>query len=208
MEEWWPALREGDLVAYLTGEEHARLLAVTELCAAPAGELIFEKGSRSASLLLIEEGAVEVFDRSMGQEVTLAIVGPGGVVGEVGFVDGQARTHNVRTREACRMRRLTRAALLGLVSSDPVLFAKLALSLSRLLAHRLRAAVEELEPVRAFSATLHEPIDLRDAAPGYDEIEEPLPEADPDLDPQEAVRVMRDVARKSRRKRSSDASGV
>lgn len=207
MEDWWPAAREGDLVNYLNEGEHARLYGATEKCAAAAGELIFQKGNPSKSLLLIEEGMVEVFDESMGEEVVLAVVGPGGVVGEVGFVDGRPRTHNVRARVGCRMRRLTRDILLDLMKAEPLLFAKLTISMARLLAHRFRAAVEELEPVRAFSATLHEPIDLQDTAHRFDEIEEPLPEADPDLDPKEAVRLIKDVARKARGKRS-DTTGV
>ena len=48
----------------------------------------------------------------MGEDVVLATLGPGCVVGEVGFVDGQPRTHDVRARTACRLRRLTRERLL------------------------------------------------------------------------------------------------
>src|SRR6266571_7863410 len=118
-DRWWPVAREGELVGYLTGEEHERLLAVAEPCTAEAGDLVFQKGSPSRSLLLVEEGQLEVFDESMGQPVVLATVGPGGIVGEVGFVDGRPRTHHVRARTACRLRRLTRDGLLEIVKNDP-----------------------------------------------------------------------------------------
>ena len=125
-----------------------------------AGDLVFQKGSPSRSLLLVEEGLLEVFDQAVGEEVVLAVVGPGGVVGEVGFVDGRPRTHHVRARGACRLRRLTRERLLDLVEGDPELFAKLTIALARLVAQRFRAAVDELEPVRAFAASLREPEDF------------------------------------------------
>jgi CRP/FNR family transcriptional regulator, cyclic AMP receptor protein len=180
VESWWPVARRGELVGYLTDDEHARLLALAESCSAAAGDLVFQKGSPSRSLLIVEEGQLEVFDESMGLPVVLAIVGPGGVVGEVGFVDGLPRTHNVRARGACRLWRLSREALLALVGRDPLLFAKITVGLAQLLTLRFRSAVEEMEPVRSFAAALREPLDFEDAPPQFDEIEAPLPEEDPD----------------------------
>ena len=208
-DRWWPVAREGELVGYLTDEEHERLLAVAELCTAEAGDLVFQKGSPSRSLLLVEEGQLEVFDESMGQRVVLARIGPGGVVGEVGFVDGQPRTHHVRARARCRLRRLSREALLGFLERDSLLFAKLAVGLAQLLTFRFRSAVEELEPVRSFAAALREPLDFEEVAPQFHELEAPLPEEDPDAKPApptvpaEAMKVMRKVARKSRKKGGS-----
>jgi CRP-like cAMP-binding protein len=148
-----------------------------------------------------------VFDESLGEAVVLGTVGPGGVVGEVGFLDGYPRTHHVRARTACRLLRLTRDALLGLAGSDPGLFAKLTVALAQLVAGRFRSAVEELEPVRAFAASLRDPLELE---PGtFDEIDEPLPEEDPsaaNAPAEQAVKVLKQVARKSRKKGS--AAGV
>jgi len=224
MESWWPVARAGELVCYLTDDEHERLLQLAEPCVAEAGDLVFQKGSPSRSLLLVEDGQLEVFDESVGQRVVLALVGPGGVVGEVGFVDGQPRTHHVRARGRCRLRRLGREALLGLVERDPVLFAKLAIGLAQLLTFRFRSAIEELEPVRSFAAALREPLDFEEASPQFDELEAPLPKEDPDAppagrrkrarpgrgsrpepDPAEAVKMIRKVARKGRKKGGSAA---
>ena len=208
MERWWPQVRESELVSYLTADEHGRLLAAMEACTAAAGEVIFQKGSPSRSLLLVEEGELEVFDDSMGVPIVLATVGPGGVVGEVGFVDGRPRTHHVRARVDCRMRRLTRERLLEILTrGDTLLFAKVTISVAQLLSFRFREAVEQFEPVRAFAATLQEPIDLRDTDPGFDEIDEPLPVGDPaEVDQQNAVKMIKQVARKARRK--TGATGV
>ena len=176
-EGWWPRVREGDLVGYLDDQEYARLLKAAEPAVADAGSVVLHRGSPSRSLLMVEQGALEVRDEALGEGGVLAAVGPGGVVGEVGFVDGRARTHDVCARERCRLRRLTREAFLQLVQDDPPLFAKLAVGLAELVAHRFRSTVAQLEPVRAFAASLDQPMDLpADAAPAYDEIDEPLPE--------------------------------
>jgi CRP/FNR family cyclic AMP-dependent transcriptional regulator len=205
VESWWPALRLGDLVGTLTDDEHARLLGAMEPCTAESQDLIFQKGSPSRSLLLVEEGQIEVFDEVMGQAVVLASVGPGGIVGEVGFVDGRPRTHHVRAQGACRLRRLTREGLLDLVKGDPVLFAKLTIALAQLLAQRFRSAMDELEPVRAFAASLREPLEPEEGLE-FEQIDEPLPEAEPaEPDAAAAVKLIKDVARRARKKRGPAA---
>ena len=178
-----------------------------EPCTAAEGDVVFQKGGPSRSLLLVEEGRLEVFDQALGGDVVLATIGPGEVVGEVGFIDGQTRTYNVRARGDCRLHRLTREGLLHLVKDDPQLFAKLTIALARLVAQRFRAAVDELEPVRAFAASLREPEDLSAPAnEGFDEIDEPLPEGDPaEPDALEAVKLIKDVARKGRKRKNSAA---
>ncbi len=200
---WWPERRSGELVAYLEDAEHARLLAVMEPASVAAGDFILHKDSPSKSLLIVEEGEIEVVGESMGELVTLARVGVRGVVGEVGFLDGRPRTYDVRAATACRLRRLTRQALLDLVKDDPVLFAKLMIALAELMANRFRAAVAELEPVRAFAASLGDPEDLdagdleaEEAEGAFDEIDEPLPE--------QALELLREMAKKP----PSGAAGV
>lgn len=194
---WWPALRSGELISYLTDEEWTRLQSAMEPCRPPLGDLLLTKGSPSRSLLLVDEGELEVVDESMGETVVLATIGPGGIVGEVGFVDGEVRTHGVRARVACRLRRLPREALLKLAQTDPLLFAKVAMALGELIAKRFRAAVRELEPVRAFAASLKEPMDVEESR-SYDEIEEPLPESVVDPGSDEALQLLKELARKAR----------
>jgi CRP-like cAMP-binding protein len=192
---WWPETRSGDLVGYLDGQEHDRLLAAMDAARAAAGDTILTKGGPSKSLLLVEQGELEIVDDAMGEKVVLATIGPGGVVGEVGFVDGRVRTHDVRARTDCRLRRLTRERLLELVKDDPALFAKITIALAELLARRFRGVVKELEPVRAFAATLSEPMEHEEPV-SYDEIDEPLSES--------AMELIRGIARKA----GKDAAGV
>jgi CRP-like cAMP-binding protein len=213
---WWPEARAGELVAYLDDEELARLLAVTEIAEAGAGDFLLHRDSPSRSLLLVEDGEIEIVDESMGDTVVLGRVGPGGVVGEVGFLDGHPRTHHVRAGTACRVRRRTREALIALGQVEPRLFAKVALALAGLVARRFRNALAELDPLRAFAASLGDPeetamkpgraaaasapsahVEGHDDGPiHYDEIEDPL------LD--QALDVLRDLARRP----GKDLAGV
>lgn len=201
---WWPERRSGELVGYLDDAEHGRLLNATEPADVAEGDFILHKGSPSRSLLVVEEGTLEIVDESLGDTLVLARLGPGCVVGEVGFLDGRPRTHDVRAATPCRLRRLTRDGLLELVKDDPALFAKITIALAELLARRFRSALTELEPVRAFAATLGEPEDLdaptwggdTEAPGGYDEIDEPLPE--------KALELLRELGRKA----STDLAGV
>ncbi len=188
---WWPRLRPGDLVGYLDAAEHARLLAATEAATLPAGHVVLHKGGPARSLLLVEQGRLEVCDESLGETLVLASVGAGGVVGEVGFIDGRTRMHDVRAGEPTRVRRLTRDGFLSLVQHDPLLFAKLSVALGELLAARFRAAVGELEPLRAFAASLREPLELETPETSFDELDEPLPES--------ALALIRNVAARAAR---------
>jgi CRP-like cAMP-binding protein len=195
----------------LNDHEQRRLLALMEPCTARAGDLILHKGSPSRSLLLVEGGQVEVLDDAVGQALVLGRVGPGGVVGEVGFLDGQPRTHHVRAVEDCRLRRLTREALLRLATGDAELFAKLTIALAQLVTRRYRSAMQELEPVRAFAASLREPMTADPASlPGerFSEIDAPLPVEEtasrlprtagsPDSEATHALDLIRDVARRA-----------
>src|SRR6185436_10075740 len=56
---WWPALRAGELIAYLTDDELQRLHAVTVPVLAEPGDVIFYKGAPSKSLIIVEEGEVQ-----------------------------------------------------------------------------------------------------------------------------------------------------
>jgi CRP-like cAMP-binding protein len=172
---WWPRRDGSELLAYLEEPERAEILAILEPLGACAGDMVFHRDSPSRSLLLVEAGELEVVDEAGN---VLGTVGPGGIVGEVGFVDGEARTHDVRARADCELLRLTRERLLA---SEPLLMAKVLLALGQVLARRFRSAQADLAPIRAFASGLDEP----EAPPSFDEIE--------DIDP---VTLVRELARR------------
>ena len=153
---WWPAVRIGELVRYLDEEEYVRLLDDTIPISAEPGDVIFFKGAPSNSVVIVVEGELEVFEESRGKMMILGTVPAGSVVGEVGFLDGRPRTRHVRAKTTADLRKITRDGFLVLLTEAPQLFAKLIVAMSELLASRYRAAVEELEPVRALAASLRD----------------------------------------------------
>jgi CRP-like cAMP-binding protein len=153
---WWPAARAGELVRYLNEEEYVRLLDDTIPVSAEPGDVIFFKGAPSTSLVLVVEGELEVFEESRGKMVVLGTVPPGSVVGEEGVLDGRPRTRHVRAKTTADLRKITREGFLELLNLEPLLFAKLMVAMSELLAARYRTVVEELEPVRALAASLRD----------------------------------------------------
>lgn len=195
---WWPETRSGDLVAYLDEQEHARLIDAMGVWSVAAGETILHRGDPPSDLVLVESGEVEVVDAGLG--IVLARIGPGGVVGEVGFVDGLPRTNDVRACTDARLRHMSREDLLGLVATAPLLFAKISLALAELLAQRFRSALADLEPIRAFAADLEVPAEAEIAEVAeIDELEavEPI-----GSDEANALDLLRDIARKTSRDRA------
>ncbi len=153
---WWPAVRAGELTAYLTDEENEKLaMAVLPVTAEP-GDVIFYKGAPSKSLIIVEDGEVEAFEEASGKLLVLGSAGAGSVMGEVGFLDGLPRSNHVRAKTSCKLNKLTRDGLLTLAAENPLVFAKLVISLAELMASRYRSVVAELEPVRALVASVRE----------------------------------------------------
>ena len=175
--------RAGDLVRYLDDDEYERLLGYTEVAEVVAGSVILHRGAPSRSLILVETGEVEVIDEN---GTALVVFKDGEVTGEVGFVDGQERMHDVRARSVSRLRRLTRDRVMELSRTDPAVFGKVMLGIAEIMARRFRDVVSELAPARAFAARLGEPEDLHAE---FDEIDEELPV--------DALQVLREVAGKA-----------
>lgn len=194
---WWPERRDG-LAAYLDEAEMRRFEAATEVTEVGAGAVVLHREAASRSLLVIEAGELEVVEDHLGAPRVLAIMGAGDVAGELGFVDGWPRTQDVRARTACRVRRLTREQLMGLATTDAPLFGKLSLGLAVILAARFREVMAELAPVRAFAASLQEPLEdpVEPEADGgelgqFDALDDDTPDA--------ALNILRQIADKTSR---------
>lgn len=86
------------LFADLHAEELQELAACLGKRTFARDMILFHKGSPSQALYLIESGAVRAFALSeTGQEITLAIYGPGDCFGETALLDGQMRSAGAMT---------------------------------------------------------------------------------------------------------------
>jgi CRP/FNR family transcriptional regulator, cyclic AMP receptor protein len=111
------------------------------------GEVVFHESEPSRTVLLIEEGEVEVAKAAGAGEVLLGTVGPGEFVGEMGVIEGRPRSATVRARSPVRGEMLERRLFLERVSRDP----RLAFGVLLRLSERLHAVDERLAAVVACS---------------------------------------------------------
>ena len=100
--------------------EHRALAAVMDLREARAGELVFREGDPGDSLYCVVDGQLDtVVKDHAGQEIVLAQVGAGDVVGEMSMLDGRLRSATLRCTEDARLLELGRDDLLAVLPHSP-----------------------------------------------------------------------------------------
>ncbi len=113
------------------------------------GTTFIEEGDKSDTgymvLLLEGEVTVESIIVSRHMPVTVSVLGPGSLIGEMGLVDGQARLASctASTEVSCAI--LSRPALEKLSHDHPETAAKLMFAVSLRIAERLRETAEKLK---------------------------------------------------------------
>lgn len=113
-------------------------------CRFGAGALVCLKGDESDCLYLVGDGELEVsVSSSDGKVILLGALGPGDVVGEVGLLDGEARTANVSARTDALLYRLSSADFATLMKSFGVAELTALTSYICLLFRRVTNALEE-----------------------------------------------------------------
>ena len=87
--------------------------------AIPQGDLLIREGDMDHRLFVVSHGKFEAM-RPRGQNpVSYVQIGPGEIVGEVGFLDGLARTANVRATTPSEVYSLARAEFERLSDEHP-----------------------------------------------------------------------------------------
>src|SRR5215216_2543091 len=84
-----------------------------------AGELVFEEGSPGDALYVVLDGELEVTKRQGGQDVLLAVRGPGEFIGEMSLLEQAPRSASVRTLQESRLLVISQAAFETLLSCSP-----------------------------------------------------------------------------------------
>lgn len=103
----------------------------------PAGASLFLEGDRSGTVLFVVSGRVKVFSLTEhGEEILLAVRGPGALLGEVSAVDGGPRSASVAALEPVTAVVLTASAFVEYLRSH----AGAATVLLQLVTSRLRDA--------------------------------------------------------------------
>jgi CRP-like cAMP-binding protein len=97
-----------------------RLAALAEWRVAASGAFLFHKDDPGQHLLVIHKGRVKIVTEAAdGREVTLNLLGPGAVFGEMAFADGGKRTASAVTTEPCELLAFSRRQFLPFLTSQP-----------------------------------------------------------------------------------------
>ena len=129
-----------------------------------AGEIIYREGDASDRVYVIVSGRVEIITEHRGTAVTLAILGPGDIFGEMGVIDGQPRSATVRVLDDVTVNAIDRAPFLGALKRHPeAAVPVMRVMMNRLRASNLRIARDEASALagRAPALSAEPPLELR-----------------------------------------------
>ena len=147
----------------LTAEEALTVVSYMMPRRIPMGTTFIVEGDKTDTgymvLLLEGEVTVESIVVSRHTPVTLSVLGPGSLVGEMGLVDGQARLASCTASTDVRCAILSREALEKLGSDDPKTAAKLMFAVSLRIAERLRDTAEKLKRYSQLVQAMQQEID-------------------------------------------------
>jgi CRP/FNR family transcriptional regulator, cyclic AMP receptor protein len=130
-------LRQTDLLRLVPPEDLAAVAAASRVRRFRRGQVVFTAGDRNNALILVISGRVKVVIRSAdGGELTLTVIQPGGMLGEIGIADGGPRSADAETLEESRLlfvpREVIEELCLRLPSVSRALMSSIAASLRRL----------------------------------------------------------------------------
>ena len=127
---------EIDAILRLSSERHV-----------PKGTTIFQKGDEGSSMMAVLRGRVRVSSVSAdGREVTLNVINPGEIFGEVALLDGKSRSADASAIEETELLVLERRSFLPFIRENE----DLQLRLIAVLCERLRRTSMALEGIALF----------------------------------------------------------
>jgi CRP/FNR family cyclic AMP-dependent transcriptional regulator len=129
------SLESVSLFAGLDAEGLSELATAVKRRAFRAGEVIFHQDDPGQVLYVIRDGKVKIYITSQdGQEVSLAVFGPGDYFGELALLDGQPRSASAVAIEPAETFALQRTDFINAVMHHP----RIAIQVMNVLSRRLR----------------------------------------------------------------------
>jgi CRP/FNR family cyclic AMP-dependent transcriptional regulator len=113
-------LRETSLLRSVPEQDLKALAAISRLRSFRRGQIVFTRGDPGETVIVVVSGRVKMTVRSAdGGELTLAIIHPGGLTGEVGVVDGGPRSADAETLEESQLLLIPRDAVRDVCARVP-----------------------------------------------------------------------------------------
>lgn len=145
------ALVESPLFRGMSNYQIRKTILISELCKYQDGACLIEQGTRGRSMFLVVSGQLEVLRRDDAGDRRHALLGPGDVFGEIGFVNSTFRTADVRAVGPVSVLRFDYDRLENDLMFFPRIMAKLSFNISGILGRRLAEVVEEYQPSPSMS---------------------------------------------------------
>jgi CRP/FNR family cyclic AMP-dependent transcriptional regulator len=146
----------------LSPDEALAVVAYMKPHRIPEGETFIREGDDKHTdfMLLVLDGEVTVENIvvSRTEPITVTVLGPGSLIGEMGLVDGSPRSASCIAMSDLRCALLTRKALNELLDDDPRTAAKLVMAISTRIARRMRDNQEKLKLYAQLTQAMNEEI--------------------------------------------------
>jgi CRP/FNR family transcriptional regulator, cyclic AMP receptor protein len=128
----------------------------------PEGTTFIREGDTQDTgfMLLVLDGevTVETIVVSRTAPITVTVLGPGSLIGEMGLLDGSPRSASCIAMSNLRCAMLTREGLNQLLYDDPRTAAKLMMAISLRIANRMRESQEKLKLYAQLTQAMNEEI--------------------------------------------------
>ncbi len=129
----------------MTNYQIRKAILISELIEFDAGELLVEQGTFGRSMYLILSGKVNVVRRSSGKTKSVAVLGVGQILGEIGFIRETQRTADVGALTDVEVLRFDYKKLKKDLKLFPHIVAKLNFNISYILGERLADVYNRME---------------------------------------------------------------
>ena len=137
-------LRRTELLGSAPTEDLKAVAAASRLRNLRRGQVVFTTGDSGDTVIVVISGRVKVTVRSAdGGELTLAIIGAGGLFGELGVADGGPRSGDAETLDECQLLFIPRETVQDVCARVPSVALALAGSIAAML-RRLTEATADL----------------------------------------------------------------
>jgi len=127
-----------DFLSRLSNDDRARLERIGQTIELEPRHHLLVRGEKGGDVFRVEKGQLEIVDRRSRPEVILDVLGPGELVGEMGFIDGAPRSADAFASPGCVVTRWPVRELQDLLASDPVFAAHFWRAMAEEVADRVR----------------------------------------------------------------------
>ncbi len=127
-----------DFLSRLSDSDRARLEHIGRTMELEPRHHLLVRGEKSGDVFRVERGQLEIVDRRSRPEVVLDLLGPGELVGEMGFIDGAPRSADAFASPGCVVTRWPVGELQVLLASDSAFAARFWRAMAEEVADRVR----------------------------------------------------------------------